>query len=240
MKWDRKKKVKCKEVPLVWIFSQEVAGYFFHECIGHILEEDIFRRTNYNVGDMFFGNRLNIYENWEKEISFDDFGKRTKERICLVKNGKIENILSGYNPMQDSSTGNAFTEEVYFPPRVRMNSMFVEAENMTGKIYENVKVAMYVEEVSGGECEPFSGEVGLCVKKAHIVINDKKVVALEPFSLLLNLRDLKKAEIKVGDNKKTMHSLCFKYGAIKKIKYTTPEILIDWRKSSEYITNRDF
>lgn len=240
LEWDKKKKVKCEDIPLVWIFNSEVAGYFFHECIGHVLEEDIFQITNYKIGDMFFKNKLNIYENWVKEDECDDIGNNIKEKICLVHNGKIENILSGYNSKWGICSGNVFTEETAFAPMVRMSNMLVESKITSNNLFTNVKEAIYVEEVSGGECEPFTGEVGLCIKKAYYIKNGKKDIAFEPFSLLFNLQDLKETQIDVGNDKKTIHSLCYKYGAIKKIQYTTPGILIDWRQNSGCITNRNF
>lgn len=80
-----------------------------------------------------------------------------------------------------------------------------------------------------------------CQVPVNIHISNGRIdYVYEPFSLLFNLRNIKKVEIKMGYNKKTMQSLCFKYGAVKKIKYTTPDILIDWRQNSEFITDRDF
>lgn len=240
MEWYKTEKVRCKSTPLIWIFSQEVAGYFFHECIGHILEEDLFRISKYNLGDMFFKNHLNIYENWIRENEHDDFGNEIREKICLVHDGKIENYLSGYNALGGICSGNAFTEEVYLPPKIRMSNMFVEGSDTETDLFESVAEAIYIIELSGGECDPFTGEVGLCVKKACHISNGRIDYVYEPFSLLFNLRNLKKVEIKMGYNKKTMQSLCFKYGAVKKIKYTTPDILIDWRQNSEFITDRNF
>lgn len=237
--WYEREKLKCDKIPLIWIFSQEVAGYFFHECIGHILEEDIFRISNYKMGDMFFKNNITIYENWKKECDYDDVGNEVKEKICLINSGKIENYLSGYDVV-DGGSGNVFTEEVHLEPKVRMSSMFIEGTAKELKMTEEVVDGIYIEEVSGGECEPITGEIGLCVNKAYHITNGKKDYFYEPFSIIFNLQDLKEVEIKIGCRQKTTQSLCFKYGAIKKIEYTTPDILIDWRKNSECITNRIF
>lgn len=240
LEWNKIEKERCKKIPLVWIFSQEVAGYFFHECIGHILEEDLFRISKYKLGDVFFKNQLNIYENWIRESDYDDLGNKMKEKVCLVRDGKIENYLSGYNVSEGICSGNAFTEEPYLPPKIRMSNMFVEGSEKVVDLFKNVPEAIFIKELSGGECDPFTGEVGLCVKKACHIFNGRIDYAYEPFSLLFNLCNLEKVEIKVGYNKKTIQSLCFKYGAVKKIKYTTPDILIDWRQNSECITDRNF
>lgn len=240
LEWHKTEKIRCKSTPLIWIFSQEVAGYFFHECIGHILEEDLFRISKYKLGDVFFKNKLNIYENWIRESTYDDLGNEIREKICLVRDGRIENYLSGYNAPESICSGNAFTEEAYLPPKIRMSNMFVEGSDTTMNLFENIAEAIYIKELSGGECDPFTGEVGLCVKKACYISNGRIDYVYEPFSLLFNLRNLEKVEIKTGCNKKTIQSLCFKYGAVKKIKYTTPDILIDWRQNSECITDRNF
>lgn len=238
--WNKKKKVKCEKLGYNWIFSAEAAGFFFHECIGHILEEELYRMSKYKKDKIIFKSNINIYENWMKEAEQDDYGNKVCEKVCLIRNGRVEQSLSGKTVSKSQISGNCYTEDPYIAPMARMSNMYIETENPEDNLIGSVVEGIYIDELSSGEYNPYTDEVGLSVNKLYHITNGKIDYAYEPMSILFNLKELKETQIKLGAEMETFQSLCGKYGAVKKIKYTTPQFEIKWRKDGRFITNRDF
>lgn len=233
IRWYELPKENSKTIPKIWLLSEDVAGYFFHECIGHILEEDIFRFVDYKIGDKIFNGKVDVYENWNVPAGNDDFGSEILRNTLLISHGELRNFLPGQRQINHKRVGNRLTEDPYLPPCVRMTHMFVCGEgDFEDELIEGQDI-IYIQEVSGGECDPFSGEIGLCAKKICYLEADRKVSYYEPMSLLFNIKDLRNAKIKLGNFSKKNEALCFKNGAIKLVKYTTPCVLIDWRGLKE-------
>lgn len=230
--WYELPKDNSRPIPEIWLLSEDVAGYFFHECIGHILEEDVFRFAEYKIGDKVINGKVDIYENWNTSERSDDFGSELRKTL-LVRQGELCGFLPEQRQSEHKNIGNRLTEDPYLPPCVRMTHMFVCGEvGFEDELVEGQDI-MYIQEVSGGECDPFSGEIGLCAKKICFIEAGKKTDYCEPMSLLFNIKDLQNVKIKLGSISKENKALCFKNGAIKLVKYTTPCILMDWRGLNE-------
>lgn len=237
--WDKKAKTKCLFLGYDWVFSAEAAGYIFHECIGHILEEELFAISGYSIGDCLFKEKINIYENWESNQRIDDYGNDVKVNMSLISNGIIQNILSGRRK-EEINSGNGFTEDPDFSPLARMNSMYVEMEDEKKNIVSEVEEGIYIEKISSGEYNPITGEIGLCISQMYKIVNGELTVAYEPMSVLFNINQLKKVDIEMEKKKKNTKALCGKYGALKKVEYTTSRLKMRWKENGKFITNRDF
>lgn len=235
--WSKLKKVLCIKLPKQWIFSAQASGFFFHECIGHLLEEEQFRLSDIKLGDKLFNANISIYENWEMEDILDDYDNPVIKNICLVKNGKVQNILS--SSAIGPSSGNAYTQEPFVEPMARMNCMYVKDEKNTEHIMDNVKSGIFIEEISCGEYNSLNGEIGLSINKAYKIKDGKIGEPYLPFSILFNIMDLVSSYIILDNKYETVMSLCGKYGAVKKIKYIVPEMMIDWSNNAKFPNNRN-
>lgn len=237
--WDKKEKTKCLFLGYDWVFSAEAAGFIFHECIGHILEEELFAISGYSIGDRLFNGNINIYENWRNTKKIDDYGNSVMMNVNLISNGIIQNTLSGRGKRENNS-GNGYTEDPDFPPLARMNSMYVEMGEEKDDIVSQTKKGVYIERISSGEYNPITGEIGLCVSQMNKITNGKFTEAYEPVSILFNINQLKEVEIEMEKKKKSTQSLCGKYGSLKKVEYTTARFKMRWKENGKFITNRDF
>lgn len=121
-----------------------------------------------------------------------------------------------------------------------MNSMYVEMDDEKENIVAEVEEGIYIEKVSSGEYNPLTGEIGLCISRMYKIINGEFVEAYEPISILFNINQLKKVDIKMEKNKKNTKALCGKYGALKKVEYTTSKLKMRWKENGKFVTNRDF
>ena len=225
-------------MPKQWIFSAQAAGFFFHECIGHLLEEEQFRMSGFKIGDRLFNADISIFENREIENALDDYEQQIKNNVCLINKGQIFNILSA--SVKTGSSGNAYTQEPTIEPMVRMNCMYVEDGKSIENIFDNVINGIFITEISCGEYNPLNGEIGLSINKAYKVIDGKSTEAYMPFSILFNISDFLENHIALDNKYETVMSLCGKYGAVKKIKYIVPEMLIDWRNNGKFVNDRNF
>ncbi len=232
-KWDKLEKKEQKTEHFIWIFSSQAAGYFFHECIGHLLEQEQFRISNFNLGDRLLDSDIKLYENWEVNEMYDDVGNRIKKNLCILDKGIIRNILT-----TDQASGNAWTQEPYIEPMARMHSMYLTGGLENENIGKDVSDALYIKEVGVGEYNPINGEVGLSINKSYSIEEGKIKDALMPFTLLFNMHDLIKGKMIASNNYEEMLGLCGKNGAVKVVKYRIPEILIDWRENGKFIADR--
>jgi|GEM_PF-2918839 len=235
--WNKLNKIKCLDLPKKWIFSSAASGFFFHECIGHLLEEEQFHISEFKKGDKLFNASINIFENWEWENELDDLECTIETNILLLKNGKIENIMSA---CLNGGSGNAYTQEPFIEPMARMNGMYVNSINAKDNIFIDVVEGIFIKEISSGEYNPLNGEIGLSVSKAYKIENGKLTKVYFPLSILFNISDLLENQIVLDKKYETVMSLCGKYGAVKKIKYTVPEMKVDWSNNGKFITNRSF
>lgn len=237
MKWNKIDKIQCETVPTKWIFSATAAGFFFHECIGHLLEEEQFNFFGLQVGDKLLNAPIDIFENWKSKYKIDDFDMPVMMDICLVRKGKIVNAISAN---MTKSSGNAYTQEPFVEPMARMNCMYVTSKEQINNIFFGVEEGIYFDEITSGEFNPINGEIGLSIVKASRVVNGELKEAYEPMTILFNIKDLLKNEIILDKNYDTVMSLCGKYGAVKKIIYKVPQMKIDWSENGKFIADRSF
>lgn len=235
--WNDIDKIKCENISKQWIFAAQAAGFFFHECIGHLLEEEQFRISRYSIGDYIFDSDIDVFENWEVDECLDDYDQTIEKKICLISNGQIRNVLTAN---MEGGSGNACTQEPFIEPMSRMNDMYVRSNNPIEDELDNVKDGIYIEEITCGEYNPINGEIGLSISKSYQIVSGIKTVGYKPMSILFSLNDLIGNNIDLNNKYEKIMSLCGKYGAVKKIKYNVPEMRIDWRRNGKFITDRDF
>ena len=236
--WFKISKKKCSnKIFEQWVLTPTAAGFFFHECIGHLLEEDQFQISNYNLNDVIFNSPISVYENCSCQYELDDYGHEIKHNICLIDKGKIVGVLNTV----ENGTGNAYTQNPHVQPIARMNDMYVACQTISKELLNNnIKNGIYIEEISCGEYNPINGEIGLTISKSYQICSGKRMDAFEPLTFVFNIKDLMEAEIYLNDIYEKKLSLCGKYGALKLVKYKVPYMRLDWREHGQFFSSRNF
>lgn len=232
--WTRKKKYRVKEDDKrKVVLKNTAAGIFFHECIGHFLEADYYKVSPIRLlkNKKLFPNNVNTYENYNVNFDKDEFSNNISKNIQIIKEGYISNILNNnkYSKLfLNNSTGNNSIEliDIYSSPRMR--SMFVEPEdNNLDDLIENIDKGIFIENISLGEVDVFSGEFSVLVDKSYKIINGYLTDPIEEFRLNYNIKDLVKMNIKLCNDLNEECNLCGKSGNIVKVKYCTPSMLLE-------------
>lgn len=209
------------------IFSQQASGYFIHEVIGHMLEEDI-----YEYSSVLFNKRMpsiltvkdNVYGH-ESLIGigqYDDLGMRIKP-ITLIEKGEIKSLLSLKNNTYGTARRSSYKNDVL--PRMRCT--YIEKNSKKTKkdyIRENAEI-ICVENIYSGVASFIDGQYsiagdGIIYKDnakygyiANLVISGSIIQCLDSI-------------IDIGDDLKIFTAECNKIGNIIRVGVGGPSILI--------------
>lgn len=190
------------------ILSSEAASKFFHEFIGHLLEEDHFAISplRYKFGTRVFPKNLNIFENVNVQYKYDDMGNIIKRNVCLVKDGVICNLLTDKNKphgYECTNTGNAIINSYIDRFIPRMRSMQVV---LSTKAKDKELSGIYIKDLDTCEMNAEEGVIAFTASKSYILKQGKVMDCLSRFTFLLSVFDLNKAEISsVGQSTKYVH-----------------------------------
>ncbi len=190
------------------ILKNEAASKFFHEFIGHLLEEDhfIISPIRNMLGKKIFPPNLNIYENINIVNDFDDLGNKIKKDICLVRNGVVCNLLTLSNQshgLNCENTGNAIIDSYNdrFSPRMRSMQIELPLDKQ-----EDIFSGVLIEDFDVCEMNPAEGVIAFTVNKSYSIQAGEVQEALKSFTFLLSIYDLTDAEITaIGDEEEYIH-----------------------------------
>lgn len=203
------------------IFNPYSSGTFFHEIIGHILEEDNFEFSKVSEKKLICPKNINIYENYNCNQIEDDIGGKIYSNIPLIINGNLTHTLS---------SGNYQTEEYDKIPIPRMRSMYIYStcsENISSN--DN---SIFIEDILYAECNYYTGDITLFVNKAYSISNNN-ISYLHPFTIMFNVLYFNEFLVFM-DNKKELHKrLCCKNGSIITVDFISSNLKILW---NNYIT----
>lgn len=184
------------------MLKNEAASKFFHEFIGHLLEEDhfIISPIRNMLGEKIFPENLSIYENINIKSDFDDLGNKIKKDVCLVRNGVVCNLLTLSNQphgLNCENTGNAIINSYNDRFIPRMRSMQIELPlDKQEKVFSGV----LIEDFDVCEMNPAEGVIAFTVNKSYRIQDGEIKGALKHFTFLLSIYDLINAEITaIGD-----------------------------------------
>lgn len=234
VEWNNLKKEKIKySKEYTLIFKNKAAGILFHECIGHFLEADHFYNSPIRLlkDKRLFLDGITIYENYSNLRKVDDENSFVYDSLVLLNNGVIKNVLSNKHlslKHNIKATGNAITENTQIAPKIRMTNMFVKpgSVDINTKIKE-ISKGIYIEEISLGEVDVYSGSFSILVSKAYKLINGKVLNPVDEFTLSFNIRNLAQFNIYVCNDILSQSNLCGKMGAVVKVNYSSPSIIIN-------------
>lgn len=148
------------------ILSPQAAGYFIHEVLGHLLEEDVYQYGQIILTNLSCSNKLTVIDNIEgyEEVvglsKFDDNGVSIKP-VTLMQDGKIKNLIKmKKESSNDILYGMARRENFEKEALPRMRNTFIKPyDNMNQKdIISKYKEAIFVDKIYHGNCIYSTGE----------------------------------------------------------------------------------
>ncbi|HHA6081282.1 TPA: metallopeptidase TldD-related protein [Staphylococcus aureus] len=223
-------------------FNSESTGFFFHEFVGHFLEEDFYYKSPLcnKKKEPFFPENLNIIENYliTNKVQ-DDMNDVVEKNIHLIENGKIKNVLSThlsstlYNNKKISGNTVITSDKTCLHPR--MNHMYVYNSCKKEITYD---IDLYIDKISMGEVNTFTGDFSIEVISSYS-IKDKEKKSYYPFMLNFNILDMINYKIDLNDDYETYENLCFKSGSVCKVRYTCPSLILNLKSGENCNENNN-
>lgn len=215
------------------LFDSCAAGILFHEFLGHLLEEDYFYKSFLKLKKKHLIDKsLKVYENYNCFNKLDDLGRNVIPNLLLIYKGEVINNISSNSTnilYSSKSTGNNIQGENNLCLYPRMRHMYIDSDISKinkEKILDFVKDGIYIKKINMGEVNTFTGDFSVEVQMSYLIKNNTIVNKIEPFFLNFHIEDFKGKSIFLSDDYKTYYNLCGKNGAIVKVAYTTPSIVI--------------
>ena len=229
---------ELNSVPI--IFSPQATGYFIHEIVGHLLEEDMYEYLNKTMGFYYNENTFNInhdltiIDSIEKENNivglskYDDIGTPIRP-IILIKNGRINNILSinSKNSFDGKLYGVARRQSFKYPALSRMRSTLAKSSGSLSQeeIVSKYKNAFFIENIHIGNCLPTINMyklygIGYFVESGEIVSD------ICNFNICGNISKDLTSIIDVGNDYKVFPSECVKGDQVVRVCMGGPTISI--------------
>ncbi|MFB7142927.1 metallopeptidase TldD-related protein, partial [Gottfriedia sp. NPDC056225] len=212
-------------------FNNCTTGIFFHEFIGHMLEADHYYKSPISDKyDVIFNEHLTVYENFNLDGRYDDLGNEIISDLELLKNGRINKLMNCvtsrylYNQEQSGNSIQGNNVESIYP---RMQHMYIcSGSQKFEELISKTHKGLYIEKINLGEVNTFTGDFIVEVEIAFLIENGKRNLPVEPLILYFNINELAKKRILLDNTLKRFYNLCGKKGAVVKVEYTVPSILI--------------
>ncbi len=226
------KKMTFADVPVV--FSPLASGYFIHEILGHLLEEDIFKSCNYNLGKLNISCKLTILDKIDGVgqyiglNKYDDKGNKISP-LMLIEKGKLRNIMAvnSDNSIDNVLYGFERRENFKHNAQPRMRCTLVQPFDSLNKndIITKYKKAILLDRVYYGFINP--KDISYTLKGNGYLIENGEIVNYIGNITLVGelLKDLNKVKY-VGNDLEFNTSDCIKFGQIVRVGMMTPTISI--------------
>lgn len=198
------------------VFNPYSSGTFFHEIIGHILEEDNFEFSKISEKKHICPKNINIYENYDCSQKKDDFGDKVYKNIPLILNGNLAHTLSA---------GNYQTEEYDKVPIPRMRSMYIYSSH--NELISSSNNSIFIEDILYAECNYYTGDITLFVNKAYTTSNNE-ISYFYPFTIIFNVLHFNEFSISMDNKRESYKRLCGKNGSMISVDFISSNLKILW------------
>ena len=158
------------------VFSQQATGYFVHEVIGHLLEEDIFEYSQVYMRDIEVPKLTVIdsvsgYEDLVGINMIDDSGVLVQP-VKLIEKGKIVNKLSVLHNEYGSGRRSDYKHKLL--PRMRCTYAVPYSDKSKEDFYSEFGQCIYVDNIiSGGVLYP-TGKFAIAGNGYYIVKGERR------------------------------------------------------------------
>ncbi|KAB5597575.1 TldD/PmbA family protein [Vibrio parahaemolyticus] len=212
------------------VLSPQAAGIFFHEVVGHQLEE---KNLPSDIKNKIFNPLLNI---WNMPVSktlfgsflFDDIGNMAKD-TKLVSNGIITGLITDNTISPSFNNSICLRRQDYrFPPVQRMSNIYVEPGTKTIKqLIVDCKTGIYIEKCIEGNFDPVLCDYSIKVTEAYRIKDGRLGASLSPFTIYGNtFSDLQKIG-GIGNKTVDQATFCFGSGVTLPVGMRSPAVLIE-------------
>ena len=210
----KKEKVSRKEWHnQIVIFSQQATGYFIHEVIGHLLEEDVYVYSKeylhkiispkVTVIDdiMNYGNMIGLN-------TIDDEGVMLKP-VTLVQNGKIRNILSLGENINGVARRMDYTKKAL--PRMRCTFLKPVAKMTKNDFIKAFDDVIVVDNIYSGVSSYIDGQFSIAGNGMYLK-NGMEIYYINNLIISSFIEDYLKNIIEIGNDLSIYATECSKMG----------------------------
>lgn len=213
---------KYNNIPI--IYSPQATGFFIHEVIGHLLEEDVYNLYGKSILEKIkIDKKLKVIDD-ATDCSYiiglnkiDDCGNPVKPAV-LIENGKVQNILS-------SSIGALRRENFNKIAVPRMRNTFVypysnlNLEQIKSKYYK----CIVITQVFMGSCEFQNGNYWL-IGHGQLIEEQKIVATISNIKISFSIKEHLENITYIGNDFNVFSSDCSKLENIVKVCMGGPSI----------------
>ncbi|MGP7817287.1 metallopeptidase TldD-related protein [Niallia sp. 01092] len=211
------------------LLTKATGGYFIHETVGHLLEEDYF--YNYKLENVFknveFPQFLSVedtplrYENALNLNRYDDAGTKLAA-IKLIENGSLKEIIEG-------NKGVYRRESIYSKLLPRMRATFIKPFNHGNSIsIGNNNHYVIITDIYNGQVIPSTQQFFL-QGKGYLIHDDGKSLFSNNILITGNSIETLRNVVYIGDssNFEWKPVLCHKMGQTIPVVVGSPDIEIE-------------
>jgi predicted Zn-dependent protease len=202
------------------MLSPQAAGFFVHETIGHLLEEDIYQYFKEKLASINFPENFFLYDDptgYEYMIGMneiDDYGQKISF-IPLIKNRKIVNHIR-------ISEGFARAENIDYKPLARMRMLILD-NAIKGNVEKVRASKIYVSKIHAGQVIPANFTFTLKGEGTVIDFSGKRK-QVKKILLSGNLKEAIESIFFIGTDQKAFSADCTKSGQTIRVGSKSPSI----------------
>ena len=227
----RKKSKKIGEMEWndqIVIFSQQATGYFIHEVVGHLLEEDVYVYSKNYIHDIMVPNLTVVddirgYGSMFGLNNIDDNGVEIRP-LNLIKNGKVVNTIS----LQNNTNGVARRTNYLQKLLPRMRCTFVEPTSKMTKsdFIRKFNNVVYVDNIFSGFCSYIDGQFSIAGNGTYIQDGMKKFF-ISNLLISSKIQDYLNNIIDIGNDLAIFATECSKMGHVVRVGIGGPSICFE-------------
>lgn len=215
-----------KEVELAPISS----GYFCHEIIGHLLENDIFNIKREQISKMEFPKQMTVVDDIEGHQhkiglnKLDDIGREIKP-LTLIDSGKINEIISidsKDNLRKSDLYGFARSQNYQHTPLSRMRMTILKGNKLITPLKGEY---IHVSSITNGEFIPSKFTYKL-IGEGYIKYNQNSIFYIPNLEIEGNIVDILNNISEIGDDLTISSRFCVKKNQVVRVGIGAPTIHI--------------
>jgi len=205
------------------IIPTSLSGFFVHEIIGHLLEDDFFQHSstiiNHEVRCSEVLNISDIAQGHMNINKIDDTGVTCLE-ANLIKNGRIVGFLS-------EKTGSKRRQDYRYEAITRMRTTYVHPHSDKNEFdyIKSLDNGIYIENITIGGLNPIDGNYTLS-GYGYAISNGRKKGIIPNLHIEGNVIDDLKKIIDIGCDVKLRGVECFKKNQFVRVASLSPSMLL--------------
>jgi hypothetical protein len=211
------------------IFSQISTGYFIHEVLGHLLEEDVYQFSSNILNKIYLPKQMKVvdditgYETLVGLNKYDDTGQRIHPNI-LIEDSAIKNTIS----IENNTYGMARRENYHKKIMPRMRCTIVSGGDNTNQseMINSVQEVILVTNVYAGFCSFLDGRFSI-KGKGVIFRNNEIVNIINNLEIEGDIGEYLRKIVCMGNDLKVYATECCKLGEIVRVGIGGPSISFD-------------